>query len=461
MALNDLLTSRKSLGIWGFGVVGKSVAQFLTDYPVKLSVMEKRSLSDQEKEYCTQHSITFFSEEQKSEFLNSNDVIIPSPGIDLRDDAHYRSKFLSELDIFSEIFTKPIISVTGTVGKTSTTHFLSTFLSQSMRVATGGNIGTGMLDLIAHQENKDCAVLELSSFQLEYCKMFAPQLAIWTNLYPNHLDRHGTMEQYLKAKLNIMCNQKSGQHALVPVDLLKFDAIKNYLACAPQLVSFFSEQKIDIHELNAIKTHKLFWIEDDKIVVHQNGLTKPLIAIEELPKHSFVENWIAVVAAAEILNKPIDPIRTISFESDVLSHRLEAIKTKQGIIFFDDSKGTIAQSTLAAVRSFNNQPLVLMLGGLSKGVDRSALIAELPSTIKAIICFGKEADQLAQWCAARNFIHYSCPTLEDAFQACTSYADAQTPVLFSPSGSSYDLFTDYKMRGKRFKELVAQHYTIL
>ncbi|MBI2774851.1 UDP-N-acetylmuramoyl-L-alanine--D-glutamate ligase [Candidatus Dependentiae bacterium] len=448
------------VGIWGFGVVGKSVAQFFSDYPIKLSVMEKRSLSDQEKEYCAQRSITLFGEEQKNKFLDNNDLIIPSPGIDLRDYKNYRSKFLSELDIFSDAFKKPIIAITGTVGKTSTTHFLSTLLSSSMRISTGGNIGTGMLDLITHQENTDCAILELSSFQLEYCKTFAPYLALWTNLYQNHLDRHGTMEEYLKAKLNLICNQKAGQHALLPVELLKFDAIKNYLDCAPQFLSFFSQYKIDLNKLGAIIPHKLFWIEDGTIVVYQNGLVKPLISINELPKHSFIQNWIVVAAATNILNKPLDLIKNISFDSDVLSHRLERITTKEGITFFDDSKGTLAQSTLAAIDSFSNRPLILMLGGLSKGVDRSQLIAQLPANVQAVICFGKEADQLAQWCNARAIKAHASPTLEEAFEACRTFANEETPVLFSPSGSSFDLFTDYKMRGKRFKELVAQHYTI-
>ena len=210
----------KKIGVWGLGVVGKAAVRFFHKQGISVNVMENREISAHEQNFLTDHRATLYRQNDVTAFLASHDFCIASPGIDLRPYQQYQKQFITELDIFASFWQKPIIAITGSIGKTTVTHLLSQLLSKKMRVATGGNIGIGMLDLLAEQDNADCALLEVSSFQLEQCTAFAPTVALWTNFHPNHLDRHGTSEEYFKAKAQLLLRQKETDHALVPLELL-------------------------------------------------------------------------------------------------------------------------------------------------------------------------------------------------------------------------------------------------
>ena len=179
------------IGIWGYGLVGQSAARFLSSMGAFIYIFDD-----------TVKQSDFPPLSSRQELLETTDMILPSPGIDVRPyHALYSGIWLSELDIFHAYFRKKIIAITGSVGKTSVTHGLNFVLQKAgMRTIAAGNIGLPCLSLISHQNEYDAVVLEVSSFQLEHCIQFAPDVAIWTNFYPNHLDRHGTMENYFLAK---------------------------------------------------------------------------------------------------------------------------------------------------------------------------------------------------------------------------------------------------------------------
>jgi UDP-N-acetylmuramoylalanine--D-glutamate ligase len=174
--------------------------------------------------------VSFQTEEHKELFFSSCDYILVSTGIDIRAYyATYKEKWLNELDLFADDWKKPIIAITGTVGKTSTVSFLSALLQQHQyAIATGGNIGIATFDMLSTQKEMDYAVLEVSSFQLEHCASFAPDLAILTNFYPNHLDRHGSEQDYFDAKYNMFAHQNNHQKALIPFTLYEQFINKNY-----------------------------------------------------------------------------------------------------------------------------------------------------------------------------------------------------------------------------------------
>ncbi|OQA34613.1 MAG: UDP-N-acetylmuramoylalanine--D-glutamate ligase [Candidatus Dependentiae bacterium ADurb.Bin331] len=448
----------KKIGIWGFGIVGKAAAALLSTQSVSITIMEKRELTQQENALINQYHATSIHQDSVNDFFDQNDLILMSPGIDPRPYAQqYKHKFITELDLLSSAFTKPIIAITGTVGKTSVTHFLSTLLNRTMRVATAGNIGIGMLDLINKQEQFDCAVLEVSSFQLEYCRQFQPHLAIITNLYSNHLDRHETVENYLAAKLHILSSQKKEQQALLPIDLVSFKSVHDLVKQHPEGFSFFS-----LHKPSISFDYQLFWIENNQIFCKKNGIENSIAHVTQFPQTSFAINWLIVAAALDILGQPFNFDSSVDVESDILHHRLEKIETTQKITFYNDSKSTVPESTLAAVHSFNNQPIVLIVGGLSKGVDRaSLLIAQLPKNVVHVICFGTEKDQLFTACTQYGIIASRYETLQEAFIAACTYANETIPVLFSPSGSSYDLFNNYQERGNAFKKLIRDCFTVV
>ncbi len=220
----------------------------------------------------------------------------------------------------------------------------------------------------------------------------------------------------------------------------------------------FSFEKPSNRELSENLNDKTTYIYRDKSNLYLHSITqcKPLIALQELPNLSFIENWIAIVAALHTLELPLGPILQQAQRSTLPDHRLSKIAMINDIVFFNDSKSTTPISTLAAVTSLQGAPIHLFLGGLGKGIDRAPLIQQLQEKIHHIYCFGKEAKQLATLCNEQNTAHSEHATLEEAFSSCMQNIKSGDYVLFSPSGSSFDLFENYEQRGNRFVALVEQ-----
>ncbi len=400
----------KTIGIWGFGVVGKAALTFFTD--ARVLVWDEKELGEQDQQLIAQHGATYVHG-TSDEFLDQCDEVLPSPGIAIG--AHYKhsSKFLNELDLFANSFSGKTIAITGTLGKTTVTHQLGLLLQMEWgeQVAIAGNIGVGML-AVSHTQKKMC-VLELSSFQLEHSRTLAPDIAIWTNIYPNHLDRHETHERYFNAKFRLLQNQRSGQVAII----------------SPQVAQ---------HELFKAREHEL---ECQVIVApaYDNSLFPP----------GFHSNWCLVAATLNHLN--------ISCTYDKLSmvatnqeHRLQHVAQVDGVDFYNDSKATVPEATIGAIMQLTHlgRPIRVILGGQSKGADRAQLreVVHNTSEIAEVFCFGGER---ASFEVANEFA-----TLGDAFSAAVAASQPGDIVLFSPSGASFDLYNNYKERGEAFCRLV-------
>ncbi len=443
---------KKKIGIWGFGRVGKSVAHMLFDQGYSVAVMTKNVLSADEMILLQEHAITLYTEQEKETFFAVNDYIIPSPGIDIRDCYDtYKHKWLTELDLFYDHFKKSIITITGTVGKTTITFMLDQILQHyGVNICTGGNIGTPMCDLIAQQNNVQYALLEVSSFQLEYCTTFAPHVAIWTNLAPNHLDRHTTYDDYFNAKYKSIVHQNNTDKALVPLSLAQ--KIK-HKSPASTLYYFHSavptEEELSVLHISDI----LFFIEDNHIKKKIGDTNTFLIALNSLPSITFAENWLVICATLDLLDLPMHQLPTYACTLAIPEHRMEKIVSND-IVFYNDSKSTTTTSTRAAIEKLQGKSIIVFIGGLSKGVDRAQFIKELKDKVKYVYCFGAEAETLRTYCATNNIPAQAFTTLDDAFEACVNKATTQDCILFSPAGSSYDLFKDYEDRGNYFKKLV-------
>ncbi len=448
--------NNKKIGIWGFGIVGKSAARYFRQHGNPIEILDSQPLSNHDKDWLTSNNIPFYNNNSLQSFLKQNDYIIASPGIDLRSYAHYKHKFITELDIFSHAWEKPIIAVTGSVGKTTITHALSHILNeQQFPVCTGGNIGVGMLDLLNQHNNVYAALLEVSSFQLEHCKTFAPDLAIWTNFYPNHLDRHATLEQYFQAKLPIIIRQKQHQNALLPLEII--DRIAPFSFSLPQNFSFFSLQPPTKKQLQQIKsTDRLFFITDNTIVMQRDTQKIELISYNNLPAKLIHQNWLIICSTLYLLGKSLDTVAASIKNLPPQEHRLEKVATINQVDFYNDSKSTTPQATLAAINQLHNKPIILFLGGLSKGIDRTDLIQNITHKVTMIYCFGQEAKQLKHMCDRHQQQSAYFATLEEAFNACTQTLQPGDQVLFSPAGASFDLFNNYQERGNRFKQLVTK-----
>ncbi len=445
---------KRKIGVWGLGVVGKSVISYLASDTVELQVLDKRLPTEEEQAFLNKHSCMYRPESELNEFLDSNNEIIPSPGIDLRKYNQYSHKWQSELDLFSQAWHKPLIAVTGTVGKTSVVHLLSKILEHySKQVATGGNIGLGMLDLLDQQQQADVGLLELSSFQLELCKTFAPTVAVWTNFYPNHLDRHGTVKEYFDAKYKILAQQTQAQHTIVPLELGAYFLNNSKLTEKP-LVYFSTTAPSSSDKLVLKANDILYYFDNTSIVKYTSTLgAKTIFDSALLPSISYKANWVILIAVCDQLGLPLEKLTSLP-DIDLPAHRLALVATINGVSYYNDSKSTIAQATLAAVEHLQHQPLYLLLGGVSKGVDRKPLIQQLKNKVKKIVCFGAESELLYSYCIEVGIPAEQHLSLETAFKACANQAQPKDIVLLSPAGASFDLFKNYQERGACFEQLV-------
>lgn len=406
----------KRIGVWGYGITGKSTVAWALKHDAQVGVMDAQELPDQ-KEYFAEHNIQFYPQEKSEDFFTQHDLVIPSAGIDLRPFYQkYKDKWLFELDIFAQEFKKPYIAITGSVGKTTVTTLLAQILERyGKKVKAGGNIGVASLDLLNLQDEIEIAVLEVSSFQLEYTTQFAPELAIITNIMENHLDRHGTMEAYINAKLNIL---NRAHHRLIPEELLAL----------------------------------LTPTQKTKTTVLSSEPYKNIIA--NLPPITFDQNWIVITTALDMIKLPIAQLPMNTQDLKMPEHRLEYVTSINGTRYYNDSKSTAPAATLAAVNCLQNAPIHLLLGGLSKGINREPLIAQLHGKVKKVYCFGKESDVLDALCHKYKIPTHSCATLEQAVEVSHSSAQPGEVILLSPAGSSYDLFENFEHRGKAFKAAI-------
>lgn len=182
--------------------------------------------------------------------------------------------------------------------------------------------------------------------------------------------------------------------------------------------------------------------------------TQTIIDLHELPWVSYKENIIILASALHILNCSLNNFVEILNEQEIPEHRMEKVATIATIDFYNDSKATIPASTLAAIEKINQRPVVLFLGGISKGVNRAEFVSQLKNKVRAVYCFGKEAEQLKSFCDQNTIVAFSFENLEKAFDVLCRELNPNDQILFSPAGASYDLYTDYRERGNHFKRLV-------
>lgn len=451
--------TNKKIGIWGFGVVGKSALTYFDQQnPTHIEILNSTEIIVPTTQ--TPVLTTIQSEQTIQSFLESNDFILASPGIPLHDYQQFKHKFISELDLYQEYNPGWLtIAITGSLGKTSVTHLLTTILQQSnVRAIAAGNIGYPMLDLFSNQQHSDtkidAIVLELSSFQLQQAKTFAPNLAIITNIYPNHLDHHKDMDEYIDAKCNILKYQIHNQFSLLPLELA--EAISKKITLSP-ICSFFTMLPLTKDIIKFSRKHGIYHIKNKIMYLTYRSITNPVFDLSTLPPITFQANWLIIIAALDLYGVDLTHLTAITQNLDIPDHRVQKIGSWQGSNFYNDSKSTVWQATLQAVISMGDKPIKLFVGGLSKGADRTPLFQALANKNIEVYTFGKEANQLAKLCEQFNITHQAHPTLDAAWQACIQSLQSPHEVLFSPGGSSFDLFADYKARGQYFAQLVKNY----
>lgn len=442
----------KHIGIWGYGITGAAAVDYFESQRVRqITICDAKPLSPTIHTALVQKNIIVRDASELELFLEEVDYIVKSPGISCNNlSAHYIAKIIPEFNIFAASWRGPIVAITGTVGKTTVTSLLHQLLCglQKSSVA-GGNIGTSMLRLLTECTLSEYAIIELSSFQTELGIAVAPDLAIITNIYPNHLDRHGSFENYRTAKLELIRFQNNHQKALLPLScasvIQRSQEDHNY--------AWFSLHKPSSSEREHCASHDTWYYIEDNYIVREQYQQTTVIGPRQPTTITFVENIVILTAAIDLLGLTLEPATWNNVT--IPAHRLAPVATHRSITFFNDSKSTVPAATLAAIQQIAPHKPVLFIGGISKGVDRKPFIQQLRGNITLAVCFGNESEQLAAWCTEYHIPAYAESTLETAYKRyIQQHAQVGDYVLFSPAGASYDLFKNYVERGEQFVELV-------
>ena len=478
------------IGIIGFGIVGSAGLKFFIERPqafrsffglpseaaIRFIVWDQKECLPEDVMLLEAHKVIWQTQSQCSlpEFLACVDRALVSPGVSLLGiDSKLRAKTFCELDLFAHRAQGKTIGITGSLGKTTVTKLIYQILSRfhalqegRKRIALGGNVGIGMLDLLRAPLPAAWSVLELSSFQLENSHIFAPSVGVWTNLHPNHLDRHTDMEGYFKAKSNLFELQGAEDYLILGRQLFDEEVAPFTLALlkktsARLVIAGIKPLEADVISFIPRAEWSLWTLANGQLYKYtiRNGAIAHMIsviAVRDLPLCTFAQNWAVIFAALEAAGVDLDWLvqdlkaNVAFYQPDDHKHRVEFVREVNGIAFYNDSKSTVKESTIAAAQqlSLTYKRVHVMIGGVGKGVDRRDFAQRLGtfSSVASIIAFGKEAGSLgAQLCVA---------TVEEALKEVLAIAQAGDAVLFSPGGASFDLFKHYIQRGDCFKELV-------
>lgn len=446
----------KKVAILGFGIEGLAVLKFLEKKGASVWILDRR-----QKENLDQDSISqaeqlgaqFTLGKEYLENLSAFDIIVRSPGVrrllpELLVAEKAGVTITSQTKIFFDLCPCPIIGVTGTKGKGTTSTLLYEMLKEAGEDAyLGGNIGLPPLSFLEKLQRTSIVVLELSSFQLQDLTK-SPHIAVLLMMTSEHLDHHATHEEYIEAKRNIIRFQTKDDYAVINRD---YPASNESDIHTDGKVYYFSRER---------ETNNGCFAIYGKIIVRKNNSDDEIIKTSEiaLPGKHNLENVCAAVMAARLANVSTKYIINVLKTFTGLPHRLELIREVGGVKYYDDSFSTTPETAIAAIESFD-QPKILILGGSSKGSDFASLgkVIRESESIKAIIGIGDEWEEIKAHfgtLASHVLVIEGAKTMNQIVQAVSKIAKSGDVVLLSPACASFDMFKNYKDRGEQFKKEV-------
>ena len=437
----------KRFVVVGLGKTGFALAKFLYQQGAKVLVSDHSPLEQLKPRVKELMSLGIEIEAggHKEETFLRADGIVLSPGVNPHLPVLKLAKakgipVWGELDIVFPYLPCPVIAITGTNGKTTTTTLLGKLLKAAgKRVWVGGNIGTPLVEALK-EKDLDFIVAEVSSFQLEINTSFHPFVAICLNVAEDHLDRHGSLEVYRQCKLKIAQKQRKN-------DWFIFDGDDPALSEAALLLK---SEKLPF----GIKKDYVpgAYLEKGKIIITLKERWEIPIEVLKLKGTHNYKNVMAALLAAQITGCELAQIEQTLKQFPGLPHRLEWVRSLNGVSFYNDSKATNISATLAALESLE-PPIVLIAGGLGKGQDFTSLGPALQQRTKAVVLLGKDAPKIAA--ISKQYVPtFIVSDLRAAVRKAWELARPKGQVLLSPACASFDMFKGYQERGEYFKEEV-------
>ena len=453
----------RRVSILGVGRSGVATAAYLTARGAQVLVSESQPkekvkpdlLASLEKLTAGKTSVECEFGGHTERAVSWPEIIITSPGIPPRADVIVRARALRK-EVISDVElayretrgdadTKPlpIIAITGTNGKSTTTSLISYILEFAGRNAPAcGNIGVPVLSLL--DGKPDFLVMEVSSYQLEYAPTFAPHIGVWLNLTPDHVDWHGNLDAYIEAKRSMFKHQSLSDYAVLNMD----DSVVASTINAGEFFPFSVLGECERAIQSAYMQDGFFCANfgsRSRVVCHESE-------VKIIGKHN-QENCLAAISAALLAGLSEKEIKAGLTTFTALEHRLEYVATIDGVPYYNDSKATNTDSTIKALESFPNNKVVLIAGGKDKGTSLNQLVQVVKRYASGVILIGEARERFERALRNGGFNDvYPVATLEEAVNLGGKLKKG--PVLLSPACASFDMFKDFEDRGRAFKELV-------
>ncbi|MBP2653094.1 MAG: murD [Firmicutes bacterium] len=444
----------KKVLVLGAGISGIAVARIIQNLKAEVILSDTKHKNEIKHDLnsLTDAGVRLALGPQDECLLKDVDYVVLSPGISIYSPLVEKAKeqgitVMSEIEVAYRLCQVPLVAITGTNGKTTTTTLIGEIIKAAGReVVVGGNIGLALSEEVCSVSKDGLVVAEISSFQLEGAIDFRPHIAAVLNLTPDHIDRHRSMENYQLMKERIFANQTEDDYVILNYD----DLVVRHMAdrASSQVVFFSSRTELPSG----------VYVKDGVIKMRWNGETTTISSINDLGikgAHN-VENALVACGAAYFLGVKADTIAEVLKNFGGVEHRIEPVLTVRGVPYYNDSKATNPESAIKALEAFDGN-IILIAGGRDKNTDLTEFMTVAKEKLDYLILVGEAKTRFAE--AADKHGIENVRLVNDFSSAVElAYSLAQPPqvVLLSPACASYDMFNNYEERGKVFKELVHQ-----
>jgi UDP-N-acetylmuramoylalanine--D-glutamate ligase len=436
----------KKVVVVGLGRSGVAAAKLLIEKGAEVWVTDRRSSKElaYEMKELKDWPVRFVLEDHSASIFSGAALTVVSPGVPTASIETGGTPVIGETELAFRYLSAPMIAITGTNGKSTTSALLGHILKTwDKRVFVGGNLGIPLCEAARSKKPWEWIVAEISSFQLETIETFRPRIAVLLNITPNHLDRYPHFRGYICTKLRIFERQTQNDRAVVNFD---DEIIRSYLSTIrPGIVGFSRKER----------PPKGVWLDGDRLISDLGG-SREIVRRNKIllrGEHN-LENVMAAAAAAQLAGCPEEFIRKALSHFSGLEHRLEVVRVHQGVLYVNDSKATTVSATASALESFE-EPVILIAGGQDKGMDFSLLKPVISRKVRDVILIGEAREKIRKALEDDHVPIHEAASLNEAVKAAATLATAGQVVLMAPGCASFDMFRDFEERGQQFKALVS------
>lgn len=445
----------KEVLVIGFAVTGIPLVKVLNSLGAKIIVNDLRTPEElaESIEQLKDLDIKYYLGKHPENLteLGEIELAIVSPGVPLtipfiKEIREQGIELIGEIELAYRLTKGTIIAITGTNGKTTTTALTGEIFKNAKRnTHVVGNIGVAAISKALETKEEDYIIMEVSSFQLESCIDFQPNIASVLNITPDHLNRHKNMENYSNIKFSIFKNQNPDDYSIINYD--NDICYKKSKDLSNNLIYFSRLTELD----------EGVFVNKNSIVIRDNSTEKKVIDIDEIkiPGLHNVENALAATAISYYSGIDIETIRKTLKNFNGVEHRLQYVDTIKGIEFFNDSKATNISSTIKAIEAVNS-PIILLAGGMDKGDDFDLLIENLDSKVSNVFAYGETGPKIYDCAKKYGFKSvFLVDNLKEAVNGAYNISKAGDSILLSPACASWDMYKNFEERGREFINLVA------